>query len=181
MLQAPSSSEYSEWTWRCATDGVLIGEGTIGARSDRTFRAAGTWDKSAAMSLYSALGVRRVVNACGIYTDLGGSVLGGAARAAWEEANATWAAMDELLDASGARIAALCGCEAARVVPGASAGIALAVAACIARGDGAVAEALPRTGAVVIMQHGHEYKYARCAALAGARVVWTDDLEAALA
>ena len=45
--------------------------------------------------------------------------------------------MDELLDAAGARIAALCGAEAARVVPGASAGIALAIGACIARGDGA--------------------------------------------
>lgn len=133
------------------------------------------------MSFYDGLGVRRVINACGIYTDLGGSVLGPAAWAAAAEANQTWAAMDELLDASGARIAALCGCQAARVVPGASAGIALAVAACIARGDGAVAEALPVCDAVVLMQRGHEYKYARCAALAGARVEWTDDLEGALA
>jgi L-seryl-tRNA(Ser) seleniumtransferase len=132
------------------------------------------------MSLYDALGVRRVVNACGIYTDLGGSVLGPAAWAAAAEANATWAAMDELLDASGARIAALCGAEAARVVPGASAGIALAVGAGLARGDGAVMEALPHTDAVVLMQRGHEYKYARCATLAGARVEWTGDIVAAL-
>jgi D-glucosaminate-6-phosphate ammonia-lyase len=134
----------------------------------------------ARMSVYDALGVRRVVNACGIYTDLGGSVLGLAAWAAAAEANATWAAMDELLDASGARIAALCGAEAARVVPGASAGIALAIGAGIARGDGAVMEALPHTDAVVLMQRGHEYKYARCATLAGARVEWTDDIVAAL-
>jgi len=33
----------------------------------------------------------------------------------------------------------------------------------------------------VLMQRGHEYKYARCAALAGARVEWTDDIAAALA
>jgi D-glucosaminate-6-phosphate ammonia-lyase len=133
------------------------------------------------MSIYSSLGVRRVLNASGIYTDLGGSVLAGPARAAWEEANATWAAMDELLDASGARIAALCGCEAARVVPGASAGIALAVGACVARGDGAAMETLPRVESVVLMQRGHEYMYARCAALAGARVEWVDDLAGALA
>ena len=63
----------------------------------------------ARMSVYDALGVRRVVNACGIYTDLGGSVLSPAVWAAAAEANVTWAAMDELLDASGARIAALCG------------------------------------------------------------------------
>jgi D-glucosaminate-6-phosphate ammonia-lyase len=132
------------------------------------------------MSLYDALGVRRVVNACGIYTDLGGSVLGPAAWAAAAEGNSTWAAMDELLDASGARIAALCGAEAARVVPGASAAIALAVGAAIARGDGAAMEALPHTDAVVLMQRGHEYEYARCATLAGARVEWTDDIVAAL-
>jgi L-seryl-tRNA(Ser) seleniumtransferase len=132
------------------------------------------------MSLYDALGVRRVVNACGIYTDLGGSVLSPATWAAAAEANATWAAMDELLDASGARIAALCGAEAARVVPGASAGIALAIGAGIARGEGTVMEALPHTDAVVLMQRGHEYTYARCATLAGAHVEWTDDIVAAL-
>jgi seryl-tRNA(Sec) selenium transferase len=130
--------------------------------------------------VYEALGVRRVVNACGIYTDLGGSVLSPKVWAAAAEANATWAAMDELLDAAGARVAALCGCEAARVVPGASAGIALSVGACIARGDGPRSEALPRVEAVVWMQRGHEYKYSRCAALAGARVEWVDDIVAAL-
>jgi L-seryl-tRNA(Ser) seleniumtransferase len=41
-------------------------------------------------------------------------------------------------------------------------------------------EALPRTDAVVLMQRGHEYKYARCATLPGARVEWTDDIVAAL-
>ena len=131
--------------------------------------------------MYEALGVRRVVNACGIYTDLGGSVLSPAVWAAAAEANATWAAMGELLDAAGARVAALCGCAAARVVPGASAGIALSVGACIARGDGPLSEALPRLEAVVWMQRGHEYKYSRCAALAGARVEWVDDIVAALA
>src|ERR1700759_8300 len=124
------------------------------------------------MSLYSALGVRRVINACGIYTDLGGSVLAPEVWEAAREANETWAAMDELLARSGERIAALCGAEAARVVPGASAGIALSVAACVARGSGPVAEALPRVESVVLLQRAHAaaYQYARCAALAGARV-----------
>src|SRR3954452_4597736 len=164
MLHAPSRSEYSEWTWRCATVGVLIGEGTIGAPSDRLSWPPGRGrEGSPPMSIYSSLGVRRVVNACGIYTDLGGSVLAGAAWDAAAQANATWAAMDELLAASGARIAALCGCEAARVVPGASAAIALALGACATRGDGPAIEALPQTDAVVLMQRGHEYDYARCA------------------
>src|SRR3954465_2443583 len=33
MLQAPSSSEYSEWTWRCAQP-VLTGQRMLGAGSD---------------------------------------------------------------------------------------------------------------------------------------------------
>jgi D-glucosaminate-6-phosphate ammonia-lyase len=131
--------------------------------------------------VYEALGVRRVVNACGIYTDLGGSVLSPAVWAAAASANSTWADMGELLTGAGARVAALCGCEAARVVPGASAGIALSVGACIARGNGPLSEALPRVEAVVWMQKGHSYKYARCVSLAGARVEWVDDIAGALA
>ena len=34
ILQAPSSSEYSEWTWRCAQAAVLTGERTLGAGPD---------------------------------------------------------------------------------------------------------------------------------------------------
>ena len=133
------------------------------------------------MGSYGALGVRRVINACGIYTDLGGSCLSPAVWAAAAEANRTWASVPELLDAAGARIAELVHAEAARVVPGASAGIALAVGACIARGDGAVGEALPTTKAVVLMQRAHAYKYARCARLAGARVELVEDLAEGLA
>jgi D-glucosaminate-6-phosphate ammonia-lyase len=127
------------------------------------------------------LGVRRVVNACGIYTDLGGSVLSERVWAAAGAANRVWMSMPELLDAAGARVAAVCGAPAARVVPGASAGIALSVGASIARGNGRVGETLPLVDAVVLMQRGHEYKYARCATLAGARVEVVDEIEAALA
>jgi L-seryl-tRNA(Ser) seleniumtransferase len=132
------------------------------------------------MGGYTALGVRRVINACGIYTDLGGSRLSPAVWEAAAEANRTWASVPELLEGAGARIAELVHAEAARVVPGASAGIALSVAACIARGDGRVGETLPDTDAVVLLQRAHAYKYARCARLAGARVIEVDDLAAAL-
>jgi D-glucosaminate-6-phosphate ammonia-lyase len=133
------------------------------------------------VSLYASLGVRRVVNACGIYTDLGGSRLSPAVWAAAAEANATWASLDELLARSGERIAELVGCEAARVVPGASAGIVLSLAALIARGDGALMEALPFGEARVVLQPGHAYKYARLASLSGAHAVpWFEDGVAAV-
>ena len=77
MLHAPSSSEYSEWTCRCATVGVLIGEGTIGVAADATRGSRRPRPRNLrvqnVVGVYSSLGVRRVVNACGIYTDLGGS------------------------------------------------------------------------------------------------------------
>jgi seryl-tRNA(Sec) selenium transferase len=131
--------------------------------------------------MLGVLGARRVVNACGVYTDLGGSVLSPGVAALVAEAGATWASMDELLEVSGARVAGVCAAPAARVVPGASAGIALSVGACVARGDGAVGSRLPLVESVVWMQRGHEYHYARCAGLAGARVEWVDDIAGALA
>ncbi len=123
------------------------------------------------------LGVRRVINAAGIYTDLGGSVFPPRVRAAVDEVNGSFASMPELLARSGERIAELLGVEAARVVPGASAGIALSVGACMTRADGPLMEQLPDTTgmrSVVLMQPGHRYKYDRCARMTGARIVEGD-------
>lgn len=125
-------------------------------------------------SVLRRLGVPRLVNASGIYTDLGGACL---SPAIWEsigEVNASFSSLPDLLDRSGEQIAALVGAEAARVVPGASAGIALMVAACIARGDGTVSEQLPGASGCagqVLLQRGHRYNYARCVALGGGTVV----------
>jgi len=56
------------------------------------------------------------------------------------------------------------------------------VGACVARGSGPVMEALPAVPSSVLVQRAHadSYVYARCAALAGARVVVVEDLRAAL-
>jgi D-glucosaminate-6-phosphate ammonia-lyase len=128
-------------------------------------------------SVYDLLGVRRVVNAAGIYTDLGGSVLSPAVRDAVHEVNGSFTSMPELLERSGERLAELLGVAAARVVPGASAGIALSVGACMTRADGPKMEQLPDTTGMrsrVLMQHGHHYKYDRCARMTGAQVVEGD-------
>lgn len=126
------------------------------------------------MPAVTTFGVEPVINACGIYTDLGGSCLSPAVWAAATQANSSFGSLPDLLDRSGELIAKLVGAPAARVVPGASAGIALGVAACIAGQDGQRMELLPRTDDApneVVMQRGHRYKYARCATLAGARLV----------
>jgi D-glucosaminate-6-phosphate ammonia-lyase len=124
-------------------------------------------------SPYEQLDVRPVINACGIYTDLGGSCLSPSVWSALGQVNSEWASIPELLDAAGARIASLVGTEAARVAPGASASIALGIAACIAGRDGDLNEGLPHAKPhrrTVLLQRAHRYKYARCALLAGAEI-----------
>ena len=62
-------------------------------------------------------------------------------------------------------------------MPGASAGIALSVGACMTRADGRLMEQLPTTAgmrSLVLMQPGHHYKYDRCARMTGAHIVEGD-------
>ncbi|MEO5884325.1 MAG: hypothetical protein ABIQ58_02260 [Candidatus Limnocylindrales bacterium] len=130
------------------------------------------------MSVYHDLGTRPVINACGVYTDLGGTVLTPGIWAAMTQANASSVDMIELLEAAGRVVADLLGAEAARVTPGASAAIALGTAACLAGADGAAMERLPDTtglrGDVLIQAH-HRYKYDRMVRLTGARLVAVGD------
>jgi D-glucosaminate-6-phosphate ammonia-lyase len=127
--------------------------------------------------VYDRLGARPVINAKGIYSDLGGAIVPPSVWAAMTEANERMVDMDELLDASGRRIAALLGVEAARVTPGASAGIALATAACMTRGDPEALERLPDTAGLrdaVVLQRPHRYRYLRMVWMTGARIVEAD-------
>jgi L-seryl-tRNA(Ser) seleniumtransferase len=138
-------------------------------------------------TVYDRLGARAVVNCRGVYSELGGAIVEPEIWAAMTEANSIAASMSELLEATGRRLAPLVGAEAARVTPGAAAGIALGVAACITRGDGEAGERLPETTglpAQVLLQRIQEphYKYARVLRLAGAelRLVEAEELPEAL-
>jgi D-glucosaminate-6-phosphate ammonia-lyase len=126
-------------------------------------------------TVYDRLGARPVVNCRGIYSELGGAIIGPTVWAAMAEANELAASMSELLEATGARIAELLGAEAGRVTPGAAAAIALGTAACMTRGDGAASERLPDTTGLpgeVLLQHAQRptYKYARMVWMTGARI-----------
>ena len=127
-----------------------------------------------AASIFAHLGVTPVINACGIYTDLGGSRLSPRVWAAMEEMNRSFVRMPELLDRSGERIAALLGAEAARVTPGAAAAIMLGTAACMAGTDGTKSQRLPDTTGMpneVLIQRRHRYKYDRQVPMTGARLI----------
>jgi D-glucosaminate-6-phosphate ammonia-lyase len=139
-------------------------------------------------SVYERLGARAVVNCRGVYSELGGAIIGPKVWDAMTEANRSAASMSELLDATGSRLASLLGAEAGRVTPGAAAAIALGTAACLTRGDGAASERLPDTTGLpgeVILQRTQlpHYKYARVIRMAGAQlrlVDSRDELEQAL-
>ncbi len=129
---------------------------------------------TARSSLFHRLGTRPVINACGIYTDLGGSRLSPAVWAAMAEANQSFVRLTDLLDSSGQHIARLLGAEAARVTPGAAAAIMLGTAACLAGSDGTKSQQLPDTTGMkseVLIQAGHRYKYDRQVGMTGAKLV----------
>jgi D-glucosaminate-6-phosphate ammonia-lyase len=129
-------------------------------------------------TIYDALGSKPVVNARGVYTDLGGSVLSPRVMAAVEDANRSFVDMVDLLDKTGRTIARLVGSEAARVTPGASAAIALGIAACMTGTDGQKMERLPNTDGMkneVLIQQRHRYKYDRMVRMTGATPVAVGD------
>jgi D-glucosaminate-6-phosphate ammonia-lyase len=150
-----------------------MAEATVGAHSKAGIAARARLTDSS-RSAYDRLGVPRAINACGIYTELGGSCLSTGVWEAASEVNAGFASMSMLLEQTGEQIAELLEVEAARVVPGAAAGIALSVGACISKGDGRRMEQLPDTTGMadgVVMQGPHRYKYDRCARIPGGRIV----------
>jgi D-glucosaminate-6-phosphate ammonia-lyase len=127
-------------------------------------------------STFSVFGVRPVINCCGIYTDLGGSVLSDSVWHGIDELNGSYVRMTELLSSAGRMIASLVGAEGARVTPGASAAIALSVAAVMTGHNGKHWEQLPDTHGlknevVMATSHNRRYKYASCVRMPGARLI----------
>ena len=93
-------------------------------------------------SFLAGLGVARRINAAGTLTRLGGALMDEAVLAAMAEAAASSVDIAELQSAASQRIAALTGAEAGLVTSGASAGLTLATAACLAGWDAARMSAL---------------------------------------
>jgi L-seryl-tRNA(Ser) seleniumtransferase/D-glucosaminate-6-phosphate ammonia-lyase len=102
--------------------------------------------------------MKRVINAAGHLSALGGSVLSPGVRAAMDEAATGFVDMRGLLAEAEAEIARLCGAEAACVTAGAAAGIAIAVAGCVTRGDALLGRQVPALNTPrreVVVEAGH--------------------------
>jgi uncharacterized pyridoxal phosphate-dependent enzyme len=107
------------------------------------------------MTIYEDLGVRGFINAYAPLTRLGGAALPHCVVQAMTEASRRCVVLADLQRKAGDAIARLTGNEAAYITSGASAGLTLCVAACMAGENAGMAECLPdATGMVsrVLMQ-----------------------------
>jgi D-glucosaminate-6-phosphate ammonia-lyase len=124
--------------------------------------------------IYERLGVRRVIHASGTTTRYGGSLLRPEALEAMREASHTLVNLDELNAAAGASIARMLGAEAAFVTAGASSGLILQAAACIAGDDPAKITRLPDTRGMqneIVIQRAHRFAYDQAYRVAGGVLV----------
>jgi len=97
------------------------------------------------VDIYDRLGVRKVINAWGTITAVGGTIMPPEAFQAMAEAGRSYISLDELHEKAGQYIARLLGVEAAYVSSGAAGGMVLAAAACLTGTDQAKVWALPET------------------------------------
>jgi L-seryl-tRNA(Ser) seleniumtransferase len=114
------------------------------------------------MGIYERLGVRRVIHASGTTTRYGGSMLRPEVLDTMREASQMLVNLDELNEAAGAAIAKMLGAEAAFVTAGASAGLVLQAAACIAGDDPAKIARLPDARGMrneIVIQRAHRFAY----------------------
>ncbi len=136
---------------------------------------------------YLALGVRPFINCCSVRTMHGGSLMLPQVRAAMDQASRQFVNLDELMEATGRRLAELTGAEWGIVTCGSAAAVALASAACIAGNDPVRMLRLPFTDGWVnrvILPRNQRFAYDQAIRMVGAHIVEIDsiaDLEAALA
>lgn len=143
---------------------------TPGALTDETRR-----ERRIRVGIYEDLGVRRLINAWGSVTILGGSLMPEPVLAAMREAAGSFVTLRELQDRAGTRIAELVGVEAALISSGAAGGITLAAAACITGTDQDRIHRLPDTDGlaneIVVAQSGRPNYMYQAAEHVGARLV----------
>jgi len=125
------------------------------------------------MSIYARWGVRTRINAAGLVTRLGGSLMPPEVLQAMAEAARGFVDMAELMAAASRVIAGCTGAEAGLVTSGAAAALTLGTAACLTRLDPARMDRLPETTGIrseVLMCRTHRTGYDHAIRAAGARI-----------
>jgi L-seryl-tRNA(Ser) seleniumtransferase len=129
---------------------------------------------SPSSDLLAGLGVRRVINAAGTYTTLGGGRMPPEVIDAWAEAARINVRLTELGPAVGRRIAAALGADAALVTAGAAAALTVGTAACVAGSDPERIRRLPDTTGIpneVVVQRSHRFAYDHAVRACGVRLI----------
>ncbi len=124
--------------------------------------------------IYRSLGVRRVINAAGTLTRLGGPPMVPEAVEAMREASRWSVSIEELQERAGRYLAEVTGAEAGYVTCGAAAGLQLAAAACLAGLDIHRMERLPDSSGMpneIVVQRCQRNAYDHALRAAGARLV----------
>lgn len=124
--------------------------------------------------IYRSLGVRRVINAAGTLTRLGGPPMAPDAVEAMREASRWSVSIEELQERAGNYLAEVTGAEAGYVTCGAAAGLQLAAAACLAGLDIHRMERLPDSSGMpneIVVQRCQRNAYDHALRAAGARLV----------
>jgi seryl-tRNA(Sec) selenium transferase len=125
------------------------------------------------MSIYDRFGVRTRINAAGLLTRLGGSLMPAEVLDAMTEAAGSFVDMAELQAAASTVIARHTGAEAGLVTAGAAAALTLGTAACLAGLDPARMDRLPETDDIpneILMCRTHRTGYDHAIRAAGARI-----------
>lgn len=128
--------------------------------------------------IYAELGIRRIVNAVGTATVVGGAVLSPRVQEAMDQASRSFASMDEVVTRSGEAIAADLGVESAFVTAGCFAALALSAAAVMTGPDPNLIALLPDTTGLrdrFLIQNRHRYHYDRSVQVPGGKLVEVGD------
>lgn len=113
-------------------------------------------------NIYQRLGLKRVINACGKMTILGVSAVSPEVMQATAEAAGSFVEIDKLVDRTGQLVSTHTGAEDSYITSCASAGIAIAVAAVITRGEPDRVALMPDSSGManeVLMLRGHNIDY----------------------
>lgn len=130
------------------------------------------------MGVYERLGVRPIINARGMNTAAGGSLMPPPVLEAMAEASTAFVDLLELNAKAGQHIAGLIGVEAAHVTSGSAGGLLLAAAACLAGDDPERITQLPDTGGrpnEIVIQKNQRIWYDQALRAAGAHLVEVGD------
>ena len=125
-------------------------------------------------SVYDDIGVRRVINASGSMTYIGGSLMASEVLEKMSQAAGAFVFIEELLAWASGEIAALTGTESGLVTTGTAGGILLSTAACLTGMDRKRMRALPSTDGwknEVVMQKHHRIGFDHAVGVAGGVIV----------